>query len=78
MLASLITSAVQDVVKEYSAAGHSVPSLNSVEPGPFDAPHLVSPALAKEIQTIEAACAQLSFAVANPGHVITNVSAHLL
>lgn len=74
MLATLINSAVEDIVKEYSTTGHSIQSIQSTEPGPFDAPHLASPALAKAIQTIEAACAQLTFTVANPGHVITNVS----
>ncbi|KAF9479519.1 S-adenosyl-L-methionine-dependent methyltransferase [Pholiota conissans] len=72
MLADLITSSVKDVVSEYQSSGYSVPSLSSTEPGPFDAPHLQSAKLAKAIQIIEAACAQLSFAVANPGHVITN------
>ncbi|KAF8954811.1 S-adenosyl-L-methionine-dependent methyltransferase [Flammula alnicola] len=71
-LADLIISSVQEVVNEYQTNGHVVPSLHSTEPGPFDAPHLVSAKLAKAIQTIEAACAQLSFAVANPGHVIAN------
>lgn len=74
MLADLISSSVKDVVSEYQSAGHNVPSLSSTEPGPFDAPHLQSANLAKAIQIIEAACAQLSFAVANPGHVVTNVS----
>lgn len=73
-LTALINSAVHDIVNEYSKEGHSVPSIHSTEPGPFDAPHLVSPVLAKAIQIVEAACAQLSFTVANPGHVITNVS----
>jgi hypothetical protein len=74
MLADLISSSVKDIVSEYQNAGHNVPSLSSTEPGPFDAPHLQSAKLSKAIQIIEAACAQLSFAVANPGHVITNVS----
>lgn len=72
-LTNLINSAVQDIVNEYTKAGHPVPSLHSTKPGPFDAPHLVSPILSKAIQTVEAACAQLSFTVANPGHIITNV-----
>ena len=73
-LADLIAAAVKDVVGEYKNAGCNVPSLSSTEPGPFDAPHLASEKLSKSIQIIEAACAQLSFAVANPGHVVTNVS----
>lgn len=72
-LAGLINSAVQDIIREYTMTGHSVPSLHSTEEGPFDAPHLVSAALSKAIQTVEAACAQLTFTVANPGHTITNV-----
>lgn len=72
-LAELITSSVQDVLAEYQNAGQDVPWLSSTEPGPFDKPHLTPPKLSKAIQIIEAACAQLSFAVASPGHVITNV-----
>ncbi len=72
-LTELITSSVQDVLSEYQNAGQHVPWLSSTEPGPFDKPHLASPKLSKAIQIIEAACAQLSFAVASPGHVITNV-----
>lgn len=74
-LADLIVTAVQDVVGEYKSAGYKVPSLSSTEPGPFDAPHLTSTKLSRSIQIIEAACAQLSFAVANPGHVVANVGA---
>ncbi|KJA18248.1 hypothetical protein HYPSUDRAFT_79252 [Hypholoma sublateritium FD-334 SS-4] len=73
-LTELITSSVQDVLTEYQTAGHDVPWLSSTDPGPFDKPHLVPPKLSKAIQIIEAACAQLSFAVASPGHVITNKS----
>lgn len=73
-LAGLINSAVQDIVNEYTKAGHAVPSLHSTERGPFGAPHLVSATLSKAIQTVEAACAQLTFTVANPGHTITNVT----
>ena len=72
-LAELITSSVRDVLAEYQNVGQDVPWLSSTEPGPFDKPHLASPKLSKAIQIIEAACAQLSFAVASPGHVITNV-----
>ena len=72
-LTELITSSVQDVLSEYQNAGQDVPWLSSTKPGPFDKLHLTSPKLSKAIQIIEAACAQLSFAVASPGHVITNV-----
>jgi hypothetical protein len=77
MLADLISASVKDVVAEYQNAGHNVPSLSTTESGPFDAPHLQSAKLTKAIQIIEAACAQLSFAVASPGHVVTNVSSVL-
>jgi hypothetical protein len=73
-LSQLISTAVHDVVEEYNTLGQPLPPLSSVQPGPLDeGPHLVSPQLAKAIRTIEAACAQLSFAVANPGHVMINV-----
>ncbi|KIJ42002.1 hypothetical protein M422DRAFT_171701, partial [Sphaerobolus stellatus SS14] len=71
-LANLISSTAQEIVTEYSKAGHDIPSLDSTDSGPFDAPEKVSGALSKAIRTIEAACAQLSFTVASPGHVMTN------
>ncbi|KAH9479088.1 3-O-methyltransferase 2 [Psilocybe cubensis] len=71
-LSQLIASAVQDIVNEYTKAGHTVPSLHSTEQGPFDAPHLVSETLSKAVQIVEAACAQLTFTVTNPGHTMTN------
>ncbi|KAF8191303.1 S-adenosyl-L-methionine-dependent methyltransferase [Pholiota molesta] len=72
MLTDLIVSSVKDVRSEYQSSGYDVPSLFSTEPGPFDAPHLTSPKLSKAIQIIEAACAQLTYTIANPGHVVTN------
>ncbi|KAF9479528.1 S-adenosyl-L-methionine-dependent methyltransferase [Pholiota conissans] len=73
MLTDLIVSSVKDVINEYQSSGHDVPSLFSTETGPFDAPHLTSPKLSKAVQIIEASCAQLTYTVANPGHVVTNV-----
>jgi hypothetical protein len=72
-LADLIVSSVKEIVSEYQTTGHDVPSLLSTEIGPFDTPHLATAKLSRAIQIVEAACAQLSFAVANPGHVATNV-----
>ncbi|KIJ38737.1 hypothetical protein M422DRAFT_231092 [Sphaerobolus stellatus SS14] len=71
-LANLISSTAQALIAEYSKLGQNIPALDSVEVGPLDAPENVPPSLAKVIQTIEAACAQLSFTVASPGHVMTN------
>ncbi|KAF5335915.1 hypothetical protein D9757_005092 [Collybiopsis confluens] len=72
-LVDILFNAVNVVTTEYAKGGHLVPSLDSTEPGPFDAPENVSPALFNAVRTIEAACAQLSFvAVASPGHVMTN------
>ncbi|KAJ6628892.1 S-adenosyl-L-methionine-dependent methyltransferase [Mycena sp. CBHHK59/15] len=71
-LADLISSAVKDVVAEYSAAGVPMPSLSSTVPGPFDTPEATPFKLAKAIRVIDAACAQLMFSVGSPGHVITN------
>ena len=72
-LAELIVASVKDVVSEYEAANSDIPSLLSTGSGPFDAPHLQSAKLAKALLVIEAACAQLTYTVATPGHVITNV-----
>lgn len=73
-LVDLITNAVKVVIDEYAAINQPVPSLDSTIPGPFDTPESTPPQLSKAIQIIEAACAQLSFTVASPGHVMTNVS----
>ena len=73
-LVTTISDAVKVVVAEYAAVGQVVPSLDSTQPGPLDAPENVSLGLSKAIRVIEAACAQLSFTVASPGHVVTNVS----
>jgi hypothetical protein len=80
-LVNIISDAVKVVLSEYSAAGESVPSLDSTAPGPFDSPEKVPVGLAKAVKIIEGACAQLSFTVASPGHIVTNVSVsfqHLL
>lgn len=61
---------------QYQTAGCELPSIFSTESRPFDAPHLTSAKLTKVVQIIEAACTQLMYTVANPGHTITNV--HLL
>ncbi|KAJ6572446.1 O-methyltransferase-domain-containing protein [Mycena vulgaris] len=67
-LANLISSSVTELVEEYQFT----PSLNSTEPGPFDTPETTPAKVAKVIRTIEAACAQLRFTVASPGHVMLN------
>lgn len=72
-LADLISRTVQDVVAEYTAAGVSLPSLSSTSPGPFDTPESMPPNLSKAVRLLDAACAQLSFSVGTPGHVVTNV-----
>ncbi|KAF9465798.1 S-adenosyl-L-methionine-dependent methyltransferase [Collybia nuda] len=73
-LVNIISDAVKVVISEYGQAGHAVPSLESTAPGPFDAPEDMSLALSKAVRTIEAACAQLSYAVASPGHILANKS----
>lgn len=73
-LVDLISKSVSVVIKEYAVFNETVPSLNSTVPGPFDTPESVPPELNKAIQIVEAACAQLSFSIAGPGHVMTNVS----
>ncbi|KAJ7127080.1 S-adenosyl-L-methionine-dependent methyltransferase [Mycena epipterygia] len=73
-LADIISSAVKDVVAEYTTAQVSMPSLSSTIPGPFDTPESMPANLVKAIRTIEAACTQLSYSVASPGHVVVNKS----
>ncbi|KAJ7642290.1 S-adenosyl-L-methionine-dependent methyltransferase [Mycena rosella] len=73
-LADLISRTVKDVVAEYTVAGVPMPSLSSTAPGPFDTPETTSPKLARAVRILDAACAQLSFSVGSPGHVVTNKS----
>ncbi|KAJ7704582.1 S-adenosyl-L-methionine-dependent methyltransferase [Mycena rosella] len=73
-LADLISRTVKDVVAEYTAAGVSMPSLSSTAPGPFDMPETTSPKLARAVRILDAACAQLSFSIGSPGHVVINKS----
>ncbi|KAJ6607417.1 S-adenosyl-L-methionine-dependent methyltransferase [Mycena sp. CBHHK59/15] len=69
-LAELICNAVTDLRDEYAV--QSMPSLKSTDTWPFDAPETRPAKVSKAVRTIEAACAQLSFTVANPGHVFVN------
>ncbi|KAJ3877770.1 S-adenosyl-L-methionine-dependent methyltransferase [Lentinula edodes] len=73
-LTDLINKATQDVIAEYSAVGQAVPSLDTLQPGPFQVPEETPTRLIRAIQIIEAACAQLSFTVAPPGSVMVNKS----
>lgn len=72
-LTAMISDAVKVVISAHAAIGERPPSLDSTAPGPFDSPESVPEDLAKAIQIIEAACAQLSFSVASPGHTMLNV-----
>ncbi|KAJ3933412.1 MAG: S-adenosyl-L-methionine-dependent methyltransferase [Lentinula lateritia] len=73
-LTDLINKATQDVIAEYAAVGQAVPSLDTLQPGPFQVPEETPTRLIRAIQIIEAACAQLSFTVAPPGSVMVNKS----
>ncbi|KAF5365366.1 hypothetical protein D9757_012126 [Collybiopsis confluens] len=72
-LKDLINGAVDDIIAEYAAIGHAVPSLDTVEPGPFLVPEAVPVRMRKAVQIIEAACAQLSCTVALPGSVLLDI-----
>ncbi|KAI3616393.1 S-adenosyl-L-methionine-dependent methyltransferase [Moniliophthora roreri] len=70
-LTSLITSAVWEIIATYTSIGRTVPSLDSVEPGPFDgAAEDVPERLARAVKVIEAACTQLVCTVSNPSGII--------
>ncbi|KAF5365361.1 hypothetical protein D9757_013265 [Collybiopsis confluens] len=69
-LKDLINGAVDDIIAEYAAISHAVPSLDTVEPGPFLVPEAVPVWMRKAVQIIEAACAQLRCTVALPGSVL--------
>lgn len=73
-LTAIITQAVDEIIAEYAAVGQEVPSLDSTAPGSFDSPEMTPLRLVQAVQRVEAACAQLSFTVASPGHVIVNKS----
>ncbi|KAJ3768969.1 S-adenosyl-L-methionine-dependent methyltransferase [Lentinula raphanica] len=71
-LTELINDAVQEVIAEYAAVGQAVPTLHSLEPGPFQLPAETPARLTKAIKIIEAACAQLTYTVSPPGSVMLN------
>ncbi|KAK7026519.1 hypothetical protein VNI00_015599 [Paramarasmius palmivorus] len=72
-LTTLISSSVQEVLAVYASGGYSVPSLDSIAPGPFDGPVEDAPdRLVRAVKTIEAACTQLICTVSNPAGVIYN------
>lgn len=73
-LRAIINESIDQIIEEYSAVGQEVPSLESTTVGPFDAPEQTPSRLLQAVQRIEAACAQLSFTVSSPGHVIVNKS----
>ncbi|KAJ4478425.1 S-adenosyl-L-methionine-dependent methyltransferase [Lentinula aciculospora] len=77
-LTGLINDAVQDAIAEYAAVGQAVPSLDSLEPGPFQVPAETPARLMKAIKIIEAACAQLTYTVSPPGSVMLNVSGYYI
>lgn len=73
-LVSLIADAAAIVEAHFKASQKPfVPSLDDTEEHPMDT-QLYSPELRKAVQTIEAACAQLTATVAKPSRTIVNVS----
>jgi hypothetical protein len=73
-LTSLISSSVQEVIAAHASVGTTVPSLDSVEPGPFDGPvEDVPERLVRAIRLVEAACAQLVSTVSIPKLHLVNV-----
>lgn len=74
-LVRLIADATKIVEAHYSTTAKPyVPSLEDLEPHPFDHEVVLGQELRNAIQTIEGACAQLSATVARPSHTIVNVS----
>lgn len=76
-LLELLTVSLQEIEAAYHAGGHDIPSLDSVESGPYDVPEKMSFQLTKAIQMVEGACAQICASVAPPGHIVLNVRPHL-
>lgn len=70
----LISTQVKEAISEYHTAGKNVLPLDSTDVGPFDTPQSMGLNLAKAVQIIEGACAQLCATLAPPGHSIVNVS----
>src|ERR1700754_3331015 len=77
-LVRLISEKVEDVIAQYSKAGQDVPSLDYLGTAYYDVVENRDEDFIDTLQTIEAACAQLTLTVANPSRAITNVSLILL
>ncbi|ESK85648.1 S-adenosyl-L-methionine-dependent methyltransferase [Moniliophthora roreri MCA 2997] len=74
-LTNLITTSVHDIISVYASVGQTVPSLDSLEPGPFDgAVEDVPERLVRAIKIIEAACTQLVCTVSSPSGLIYNAT----
>ncbi|TFK35105.1 S-adenosyl-L-methionine-dependent methyltransferase [Crucibulum laeve] len=72
-LVDLIANATKVVEAHYQKSSKPfVPSLDDIEPHPFDN-SVLDKELRNAIQTIEGACAQLAATVARPGHTLVNV-----
>jgi len=71
-LVQLLSQSVEDVIDVYTKAGQPIPSLNSLESGPYDALEMSSDRLSKAVKVIEGACAQLAATVPAPGRVVSS------
>ncbi|GJJ14270.1 hypothetical protein Clacol_008534 [Clathrus columnatus] len=69
-LAKMISETADKIIKEYTAAGSSIPLLDSTDTGPFDSPSNIPSGLGRDLQIMEAACAQLNIMVNSPAHII--------
>ncbi|EPQ51546.1 S-adenosyl-L-methionine-dependent methyltransferase [Gloeophyllum trabeum ATCC 11539] len=71
-LVDVISSALKDIVTEYSKIGSTVPTLDETRLGPFDNTEQYNLRLNRAVQIVEGACAQLCATVARPSHYLTN------
>jgi len=72
-LSNLIQQSVKDVLGEYEKIGSSIPSLESIAPGPFDKVEQTTSALRQAVRVIQSACHQLSLSVSDPGLTMLSV-----
>jgi hypothetical protein len=73
-LARLVNESIETIIAEYDKTNSTVPTLDDLWVGPFDAAEDATVALSDAIRILEGACAQLSYTCASPGYTITNVS----
>jgi len=73
-LAKLVNQSVETIISEHEKKNATVPSLDSLNVGPFDAPGDRTAELTEAIKILDATCAQLRATGTIPANTLAGVS----